>query len=256
MPACRDRDAGTLTVRPRLIDAPGLGPREHLALDEAVLDAVEHGAAPSTLRLWEADVPFVVLGSAQKAAREVRLDACAEDGVPILRRCTAGGCVLQGPGSLNFSLAVCYDDWPGTRDLRGSYCLILSCITGGLKRLGLAASQEGVCDLAVGGLKVSGNAQRRRKHAFLHHGTLLHRPDHAGMARYLAEPADRPEYRGTRSHAEFVGGIQAAPAVLRGMLAGVFGAEPPAATPAAHEREEMHRLVREKYALDAWNLRL
>ena len=255
MPACRDRDAGTLTVRPRLIDAPGLGPREHLALDEAVLDAVEHGAAPSTLRLWEAGVPFVVLGSAQKAAREVRLDACAEDGVPVLRRCTAGGCVLQGPGSLNFSLAVRYDDWPGTRDLRGSYCLILSCITGGLKRLGLAASQEGVCDLAVGGLKVSGNAQRRRKHAFLHHGTLLHRPDLAGMARYLAEPADRPEYRGTRSHAEFVGGIPADPARLREMLAGVFGADTPAMPPLDQELEAMHRLVGEKYALDAWNLR-
>ncbi|NLV41062.1 MAG: lipoate--protein ligase family protein [Candidatus Hydrogenedentes bacterium] len=239
----------------RLIASEGLGPREHLALDEAVLDAVETGDSPSTLRLWEADVPFVVMGSAQKAAREVRLEACAADGVPVLRRCTAGGCVLQGPGSLNFSLAVRYDDWPGTRDLRPSYCLLLSRVTEGLKGLGLAASQEGVCDLAVGGLKVSGNAQRRRKHAFLHHGTLLYRPDYAGMARYLAEPADRPEYRGGRSHAEFVGAVNADPERLRDMLRGVFGARPPAQPPSPREMEAMHRLVGEKYLLDAWNLR-
>ena len=59
MPACPEGFA------PRLIALEGLGPQEHLALDEAVLDAVEAGDSPSTLRLWEADVPFVVMGSAQ-----------------------------------------------------------------------------------------------------------------------------------------------------------------------------------------------
>lgn len=249
MPACPEGFA------PRLIGLEGLTPEEHLALDEAVLDAVEAGDSPSTLRLWEADVPFVVMGSAQRAALEVRLEACAADGVPVLRRCTAGGCVLQGPGSLNFSLAVRYDDWPGTRDLRPSYCLLLSRVTEGLKGLGLAASQEGVCDLAVDGLKVSGNAQRRRKHAFLHHGTLLYRPDYAGMARYLAEPADRPEYRGARRHAEFVGAVNAAPELLRDMLRGAFGVRAPAEQPSPREREAMRRLVGEKYLLDAWNFR-
>lgn len=249
MPACPEGFA------PRLIALEGLGPREHLALDEAVLDAVDSGDSPSTLRLWEADVPFVVMGSAQKAAREVRLEACAADGIPVLRRCTAGGCVLQGPGSLNFSLAVRYDDWPGTRDLRQSYCLLLARVTDGLKSLGLTASQEGVCDLAVAGLKVSGNAQRRRRRAFLHHGTLLYRPDYAGMARYLAEPADRPEYRGARRHAEFVGAVDADPERLREMLCEAFGARTPAGSPSPGEMGTMRRLVGEKYLLDAWNLR-
>ena len=56
MPACRDRDAGTLTVRPRLIDAPGLGPREHLALDEAYLTLAEFKAAYEQARVTRATI--------------------------------------------------------------------------------------------------------------------------------------------------------------------------------------------------------
>ena len=56
------------------------------------------------LRFWEPNKPFVVVGYANQAAREVDLEACRKLGIPVFRRCTGGGTVLQGPGCLNYSL--------------------------------------------------------------------------------------------------------------------------------------------------------
>ena len=46
---------------------------ENLAWDEALLDLCEAGAGDETLRFWEAREPFVVVGYANHAAREVDL---------------------------------------------------------------------------------------------------------------------------------------------------------------------------------------
>src|SRR5262245_13599934 len=79
---------------------------ENLACDEALLDQCEQDGAREVLRVWETDAHYVVLGYANRAALEVNVAACRKRGVPILRRCSGGGCVLQGPGCLNYSLVL------------------------------------------------------------------------------------------------------------------------------------------------------
>ena len=161
----------------RLLDYSAMAPSENLAMDEVLLNRVEEGAAPPTLRFWESPVRFAVIGTGQSLAQEVNEEACREDGITIMRRCTAGGAVLQGPGSLNYALALSYEACPAVKTLHGSYEHILNAIAAAFQRRGAAVRYEGVCDLAVDGGKVSGNAQRRRRRAMLHHGTLLYRPD-------------------------------------------------------------------------------
>ncbi len=239
----------------RLLDLSLDTPGENLAMDEAILDAVESGQSPATLRFWECPIRFVVIGSAQTLHKEVDEEHCAADGVPVLRRCTAGGCVLQGPGSLNYALMLPYAEFPETRDLHQSYRFILDRIAGALKSLGVSAKHEGVCDLAVSGLKVSGNAQRRKKQSFLHHGTLLYRADYDGMARYLREPLDRPDYRGGRNHRDFVGELPPTPEALRAAVRCAFFAEEPPASPTAEENSSIRRLVAEKYGDAEWTHR-
>ena len=55
----------------------------------------------------------------------------------------------------------------------------------------LGATVEGVSDLAVEGLKVSGSAQQRKRRHLLHHGTLLCGFDLARITRYLHAPQRR-----------------------------------------------------------------
>lgn len=240
----------------RLLDIHFTDPAENLALDEVLLDEVEAGRADDTLRLWESPVPFVVIGVGQILAREVHEAHCREDGVPVLRRCTAGGCVLQGPGCLNFSLALAFALHPELRELRASYCQILGQLSKAFALHNIAAKHVGICDLAIEGqLKVSGNAQRRRRRAMLHHGTLVYRPDYSGMARYLREPEDRPEYRGAREHRDFVGALALPPDGLRAAVCRAFGAPLAAEAPGQEELAAARRLAEEKYRQDTWTRR-
>ncbi|MBI3119564.1 MAG: lipoate--protein ligase family protein, partial [Candidatus Hydrogenedentes bacterium] len=158
-------------------------PALNLALEEVLLEDVERGA-PDVLRIWESPSRFVVLGSGQVLAQEVIEENCLRDGVPVLRRCTAGGCVLQAPGCLNYTLALRYEHFPETRALHSSYCFILGCLRNALMPAGLMLVHQGACGLTLGDLKVSGNAQRRKRQALMHHGTLLYKSDTAGMERY------------------------------------------------------------------------
>ena len=61
---------------------------------------------PPCLRFWEPDRAFVVLGYTNRAAAEVNLQECRARSIPVLRRMTGGGTVLQAPGVLNYNLVL------------------------------------------------------------------------------------------------------------------------------------------------------
>src|SRR5713226_6021948 len=63
---------------------------------------------------------------------------------------------------------------------------------------------EGFTDLAVNGLKFSGNAQRRKRRCLLFHGTFLLDLDLALVEKLLRPPSRQPAYRENRSRAEFL----------------------------------------------------
>lgn len=239
----------------RVVEYTASDPADNLALEEVILDSVETGQAPSTLRFWESRTPFVVLGVSQVLAVEADEVACHAAGVPILRRCSAGGAVLQGPGSLNFALSLRYDDYPETRTLHGSYDYILNRIAAALSARGVPARMEGVSDLAIHGRKVSGNAQKRRKHAFLHHGTLLYAVNQDLMARCLREPSQRPDYRGERRHDEFVMQLPLTRDELVAAVCEAFGTSCPKDTLAPIEMVTGAALADSKYRDAAWTRR-
>lgn len=239
----------------RLIDASFDEPALNLALDEVLLDSAESDTMPGTLRFWESPVAFVVLGTGQVLGDEVHETRCASDGVPVLRRCSAGGCVLQGPGCLNYVLALNVARFPEVASLHESYRFILGRLVNAFAVRGIAFTMEGISDLAVGGRKVSGSAQRRRRKAILHHGTLLYRPNLDGMHRYLREPEMRPAYRGTRTHAEFITSIPMSPAALREVVRTAFPGDNGPQDPSPDELDRCRGLVHSKYGLASWNYR-
>lgn len=239
----------------RLLDISFDAPAQNLALDEVLLDAVERGHAPDTLRFWESPISFVALGTVQALAQEVARTHCEEDGIPILRRCTAGGCVLQGPGCLNFSLALSIERVPEAKGLHPSYAYVLGRISDALTHRGVPVYREGICDLVLDTRKVSGNAQRRRRRAILHHGTLLYRPDLEGMERYLREPEKRPSYRGARTHREFVGALPLEPGALRAAVCEAFRVAGPPEAPTAGEWQATRELAQSKYHSQQWTHR-
>ena len=85
-------------------------PEANLACDEALLNQCEANPDEGILRFWESPTYFIVLGHASRVAHEVNTFQCHRQHIPILRRCSGGGTVLQGPGCLNYSLIVPISD--------------------------------------------------------------------------------------------------------------------------------------------------
>src|SRR5262245_49685230 len=133
---------------------------ENLAIDEALLLAAEAGEAGEVLRFWELPTFAVVLGASCVIADDVEVESCERDSVPIARRASGGGTVLVGPGCLCFTLILDMDQRPGLRGVRESYCCIMPAMAAAL---GPDIHCAGSSDLALGALKVSGNAQKRAR---------------------------------------------------------------------------------------------
>lgn len=239
----------------RFLDISYLEPEKNLALDEVILDSVEEGRAEDTFRLWESPVTFVVIGSGQRYRQVVNHFNCLRDKIPIMRRCSAGGAVLQAQGCLNFAVALRYDTCPEVADLHGSYEYILGKVVAALDKAGIEAHRAGISDLVLKGCKVSGNAQRRRRFACLHHGTLVYDINYDMMSRYLLEPDDRPEYRGQRIHSEFVGMLPVGSAKLRPALLEAFAPRIGAISPDPDEEKTVERLMHTKYRSRDWTFR-
>jgi lipoate-protein ligase A len=228
-------------------------PAENLACDEALLDLCEAGAAGEVLRFWEPDQHFVVLGYANSAETEVNLDYCHEHAIPVLRRCTGGGTVLQGPGCLNYTLVLRARESGPLAGIRGTNEFIL-------RRHGEAISpllpapieQPGHTDLAVGGLKFSGNAQRQRKHFILFHGTFLLDFDIALLEKVLPLPSKQPAYRANRAHTDFLVNLKVPAHRLKSALRQAWRAAEEL-TEVPHRQIET--LATKKYLLDEWNFK-
>src|SRR5205807_2005373 len=103
----------------------------------------------------------------------------------------------------------------------------------------------GTSDLAIAGLKISGNAQQRKRTHLLHHGTLLYAFDVSRMAPYLKSPPRQPEYRAQREHAQFVRNVPLDAATLRDRLRQTWSAT---ALLDAIPENTVRRLVEEKYS--------
>jgi lipoate-protein ligase A len=88
----------------KFLDLTFSTPAENLAADEALLDWREQDGGGGILRFWESPEIFVVVGYANKIEAEVNVANCGVDKIPIFRRCSGGGTILQGPGCLNYAL--------------------------------------------------------------------------------------------------------------------------------------------------------
>jgi lipoate---protein ligase len=237
----------------KLLDLTLATPELNLACDEALLDGCERGEVGETLRFWESDRPFVVLGLGNRVASEVDVPTCRSLGVPILRRCSGGGTVLQAPGCLNYALILHLDRADQLRSVTQTNRFIM-----GRHRETLASLLvepvvvQGVTDLTLQGRKISGNAQRRQRRCLLFHGTFLFELDFDLLEKVLPQPTRQPAYRANRPHRDFLRTIPVSPGRLKDALIRSWDAHQALESPPLIR---MHELAREKYSTSAWTSR-
>lgn len=183
-----------------------LSPEKYLAFESDYLDDLDKNPeGESLLCFWESPTYFVVLGASNHAEIETHFERCTQDHIPILKRCSGGGTVLQGPGCLNYGLVLPYSYHQDLAQIQSANCFVMKQIRDAIQPiLSEKVEIKGFTDLAINQKKFSGNAQRRKKQTLLFHGTFLLNFDLSKIETYLAMPSKQPEYRANRNHLEFI----------------------------------------------------
>lgn len=246
-----------------VVREPAASPWQHMALDQAMAEAVAAAERGPTLRLWEWDRAAVVLGSFQSVRNEVDPEGAARHGVTVVRRCSGGGAMFVQPEkTITYSLVA-----PATLvaglSFADSYAFLDAWAVDALRALGADVRYVPLNDIASPLGKVAGAAQKRfAGGAVLHHVTMAYDIDTPAMLDVLRTFRPHLVERGTKSAQKHVDPLRrqvdlpreavvdALEAHARASLRGVDGAT------TAAERRRVDELVAQRYATDAWTARV
>jgi lipoate---protein ligase len=153
---------------------------ENMAIDEAIAAGIAAGTSPPTIRFYTWNPGAVSIGYFQRLHDEVSTEACCLKGIDVVRRCTGGGAVYHDPlGEITYSVIAPESSF--SKDIRASYREICGWIIAGLADLDISAEFRPINDIVVGGRKISGSAQTRRRGILTQHGTILYSLDRDTM---------------------------------------------------------------------------
>ncbi len=160
-----------------------------MAVDESILEHIQRGESKPTLRLYAWNPPCLSLGHAQSFA-DVDMERVNANGWEVVRRLTGGRAILH-TDELTYSVTGREDDPVLVGGILESYNRIAQALMYAIRELGLpvemkehadqpaAKNLNPVCfevpstyEITVGGKKLIGSAQARKKEGVLQHGSL------------------------------------------------------------------------------------
>lgn len=186
----------------RLIVSPPAHGAWNMAVDESLLKHIGRGESLPTLRLYAWDPPCLSLGYAQPFA-DVDTARLSDRGWEVVRRPTGGRAILH-TDELTYSITASQEEPRIAGTVLESYNRLARALFAAVQSLGIPVElkehQPGqdtgapgpVCfevpsayEITVGGKKLIGSAQARRREGVLQHGTLPLYGDLARITRAL-----------------------------------------------------------------------
>jgi len=161
----------------------------NMAIDEAISELHQKIEKP-TVRFYGWKPSAISIGYFQSIKEEVDISKCEELGVDVVRRITGGGAVYHEE-EVTYSFVCSEKSGIVPKNIFESYKKICNSIILGFKNLNLEAQFVPLNDIVVNGKKISGNAQTRRNHNVLQHGTILTEVDVDKMFSMLLVPNEK-----------------------------------------------------------------
>lgn len=183
----------------RLLDTGIISGAANMALDSIILEEVESGASPPTLRFLRFGPPVALVGYNQDVGSEIRADYCRQNHIDINRRITGGGAILFEPSMLGFGLY-----WPTNapslgRDFGAITRRLAGIAARAITDLGAPAAFRPRNDIEINGRKVSGTGMVFYGKAWMFQGTLLMENCMETMLRALRVPVEKLKRREIQS---------------------------------------------------------
>jgi lipoyl(octanoyl) transferase len=189
----------------RLLSDDGHAAAWNMALDLAILEAVEAGIAPPTLRVYEWVETAVTVGRFQRVEKDIDLSYCKKHSIPIIRRPTGGRGILHG-GDITVSIAIPVELLGHPSSVRAAYSKFTEGFRLAFESLGLPITQgecerpgsrsgdcfqiHSVVDLVTAnGAKIVGSAMRRMPSIVLLQSSIRHRRAEVAAASVFRGPA-------------------------------------------------------------------
>ena len=162
----------------------------NMAIDYAVLVANSKNLVPPTVRFYGWEPSAISIGYFQSLEDEINLKKCNELNVDYVRRITGGGAVFH-EDELTYSIVISESHPLIAKNILESYGSICGAIINGLSNLGIESTYVPINDILANGKKISGNAQTRKIHTLLQHGTILMDVDIEKMFSVLNVPNEK-----------------------------------------------------------------
>ena len=255
----------------------------NMALDEAILECVGKRISPPTLRLYAWAPPCLSLGYTQ-SINDIDLDQLASLNWDIVRRPTGGRAILH-TDELTYSVIAPLDDPIVRGTVVESYQRIAQGFLEALRRLDLDAAADEkyllrdgirprgpVCfevpsnyEITVGGKKLIGSAQARRRDGVLQHGSIPLTGDLSRITRVLRYDDETARFTAAQrllNHAITVENAlgkqinfdRVGQAIVQSFQ-DVFDIQFVETTPSDEELTRMIEFIKEKYSSSQWTAR-
>ncbi|MBS7655613.1 hypothetical protein KEJ50_03835 [Candidatus Bathyarchaeota archaeon] len=189
----------------RLIDLGLLEPFKAQTFYEAVAFAVDKGLSLNTIILCQPESPYVCIGFHQELEKEVNIDYCRMNNLPIIRRSQGGGATYLDKNQIFYQIIARKESSIIPSKIEEFFEKFLSVTVYVYRQLGLQAEFKALNDVIVNGKKISGNgAGQFGDNTVILVGNIILDLDYEAMAQVLKVPDEKFRDKMVKSMKEWV----------------------------------------------------
>ncbi len=172
----------------RLLDLGAVPYLESQTIYHGVAHAMDE-ATPNTIALVSPDRPYVCIGYHQELEKEIDLEYCRSQDIPILRREVGGGAVYLDDGQLFVQFIFHRENLP--RQVEEMYKVLIGPLVETYRTLGIEAYHRPLNDILVGDRKIGGTGIASIGEAMVVVGSLMFDFDSDTMAHALKVSSEK-----------------------------------------------------------------
>ena len=189
----------------RLLDLGFAEPYTAQAFYEAVAKTVADKDSPNTIILVSPSAPYVCIGFHQELEREIDVEFCRREGLPIIRRGQGGGATYLDSSQVFYQVVANEGSESIPAGVEAIFKKILQVPVNVYRTLGLPAEYKSLNDVVIeGNRKISGNGAGRLDGAIVLVGNIILDLDYDMMGSVLKVPSEKFRDKLAKSMREWV----------------------------------------------------